>query len=181
MHHLLAIRWVFFFYSLGSFLGKKLMALFWLWVCYLSFHIFSPHHTFPAMLPSLANLDPFSNLSCIEDIWCLWSQSCRVQELREMFPIEISGCHSDAWNREHVRALWAASNWESWPFVREDDCCGFRYLHNRPNSKAKRKIDFSHAPHFLSGRKTFPKSLPTQPAAEFPLCLIGQNWTYGHP
>ena len=55
------------------------------------------------------------------------------------------------------------------------------YLHNRPNSKAKRKIDFSHAPHFLSGRKIFPKSLPTQPPAELPLCLIGQNWTYGHP
>ena len=49
---------------LGSFLGKKLMALLWLWVCGLSSHTFSSHHTSPVMLPSLANLDPFSNLSC---------------------------------------------------------------------------------------------------------------------
>jgi hypothetical protein len=85
MHHLLVIREVLFSSSSDSFLRKELMASFWLWVCCVSSHTFSPHHTLLVMLLSLANLDPLANLSYFHLTWVesdtlravkFWSSEC---------------------------------------------------------------------------------------------------------
>lgn len=179
MHHLLAIGWV-FLSSLGSFLGKKLMASLWLWVCGLSSHTFSPHHTSPVMLPSLSNLDPFSNLSCfhltlLEDV-CLMHLINKLWSGRAQrgLPVEISGCCRGTQNRKLIRVLLTASYWEPWPVVRQDDCCGSKYV-TIWHSRLKEKIDFSHASHSFFQGGSFPKPSPPNPQQRFPLCLIGQN------
>ena len=180
MHHLLAIGWV-FLSSLGSFLGKKLMASLWLWVCGLSSHTFSPHHTSPVMLPNLANLDPFSNLSCfhltlLEDVCLmhlinkLWSgraqrgAPCWDFGMLQGYPEQEA--HQSPFDSKLLGALTSCQT--GW-------LLGLQICHNLAFKAERENRFFSHASHSFFQGGSFPKPFPPNPQQRFPLCLIGQN------